>query len=212
MVDTRVPDIVRELAARRLIPVATIADEQHADGLAGALMRAGLSCVEITFRTTAAAEAIRRVRAVPGLLVGAGTVLSCEQAEAAADAGAHFAVAPGTDASVIDCCGALGLPFFPGVATPTEIENARRLGCRTLKLFPASQLGGPSFVRAVAAIYPDVRFVPTGGIGPEALAEYSRLSSVLACAGSWIAPPSLLRDGRFDEVERLAREAVAVLG
>jgi 2-dehydro-3-deoxyphosphogluconate aldolase/(4S)-4-hydroxy-2-oxoglutarate aldolase len=162
----------------------------------------------VTFRTAAAAEAIRAARTVPGVLVGAGTVLSPEQAAEAAEAGADFAVAPGTNPAVVAACGELGLPFFPGVATPSEIETARALGRTTLKLFPAAQAGGTGFIRAVSATYPDVRFLPTGGIGRDTADEYLALPAVLAVGGSWLVKPELLRAGRFDEVERLARDAI----
>jgi 2-dehydro-3-deoxyphosphogluconate aldolase/(4S)-4-hydroxy-2-oxoglutarate aldolase len=190
-----------------VLPVATLEDEDQAERVAHALLAGRLPCLEVAFRSPAAAAALRRVAGVEGLLVGAGTVLSVGQAEAAAEAGAAFAVAPGTNEDVVRRCRALGLPFFPGVATPSEIERARALGLRVLKVFPASTLGGVGFLRAVSATYPDVRFVPTGGIGAADAAEYLALASVLAVGGSWLVRTDLLREGRFDEVERLAREA-----
>lgn len=201
-------EVVAQLARARVLPVTTVDDAEQAEAVARALVAAGLPCVEIAFRSDAAVDAIRRACEVEGLLVGAGTVLSAEQAAAARAAGATFAVAPGTNEDVVAACRELGLPFFPGVATPSEIERARQLGLRTLKVFPAAQLGGPAFLRAVTATYPDVRFVPTGGIGPDNLREYLAVPSVLAVGGSWLVKPELLRAGRFDEVERLAREAV----
>ena len=201
-------EVADRLAAARVVPVTTVDDPDQAESVARALVAGGLPCVEIAFRTPAAAEAIRRARSVDGMLVGAGTVLSPEQGEAAAEAGAQFAVAPGTNDEVVSRCRELGLPFFPGVATPTEIEHARELGLSTLKVFPVSTLGGVAFLRAVSATYPDVRFLPTGGIGPDSLADYLAVPSVLACGGSWLVKEELLRGGRFDEVERLAREAV----
>jgi len=201
------PDVVARLGRARVVPVASLDDGDQAEATARALQRGGLDCIEVTFRTAAAAEAIRRARAVDGMLVGAGTVLSPEQAAEAADAGADFAVAPGTNAAVVEACRRLDLPFFPGVATPSEIETARALGRTTLKLFPAAQVGGTGFLRAVSATYPDVRFLPTGGIGPDDAAEYLAVPSVLAVGGSWLVRPELLRAGRFDEVERLARDA-----
>jgi 2-dehydro-3-deoxyphosphogluconate aldolase / (4S)-4-hydroxy-2-oxoglutarate aldolase len=200
-------DVVTRLGRARVVPVASLDDGDQAESTARALQRGGLDCIEITFRTAAAAEALRRARAVDGMLVGAGTVLSPEQAAVAADAGADFAVAPGTNPAVVEACRALGLPFFPGVATPSEIETARALGRTTLKLFPAAQVGGAGFLRAVSATYPDVRFLPTGGIGADTVADYLAVPSVLAVGGSWLVRPELLRAGRFDEVERLAREA-----
>ena len=202
-------EIVEQLAAVRVLAVASLDDGDQAEATARALARGGLSCVEVTFRTPAAAEAIRRAARVGGLLVGAGTVLSPEQVHEAADAGAHFALAPGLNEEVVRACQEIGMPFFPGVATAGEIERARVLGLRTLKAFPAATVGGPAFLRAVSATYPDVRFIPTGGITRENLAEYLAVPSVLAVGGSWLVKEALLRDGRFDEVERLAREAVA---
>jgi 2-dehydro-3-deoxyphosphogluconate aldolase/(4S)-4-hydroxy-2-oxoglutarate aldolase len=204
----READVVRRLEAARVLPVVTLDDADRAKPVAEALVRGGLPCIEIAFRSPAAAEALRQARLQEGLLVGAGTILTTEQATAAADAGAQFAVAPGTNEDVVACCRELGLPFFPGVATPSEIERARSMGLRTLKLFPASTVGGVNFLRAVSATYPDVRFIPTGGITPQTLHEYLAVPSVLAVGGSW-----LVKDAkRPDDVERLAREAVELAG
>jgi len=201
-------EIVKRLGAVRVVPVTSLDDGEQAEATARALVRGGVSCIEVTFRTAAAADAIRRARAVDGVLVGAGTVLSREQAQEAAEAGAHFALAPGMNEEVVHACQDIGMPFFPGVATAGEIERARALGLRTLKVFPASTVGGPAFLRAVSATYPDVRFIPTGGIGPDNMADYLAVPSVLAVGGSWLVKESLLRAGRFDDVERLAHEAV----
>ena len=192
----------------RIVPVLTALDADEAERACHALLAGGLSVVEITFRTEAAAEAIRRVATIDDLLVGAGTVLSPEQLESAVDAGASFAVAPGTNEAVLEAARSAGLPFIPGAATPTEIERARALECRVVKVFPASTVGGPSFLKAVASVYPDVRFVPTGGINAENLGSYLELPAVLGCAGTWICEPALLRGRRFDEVERRARAIV----
>ena len=205
---TQMSDVIETLGRIRVLPVMSAPDAGAAEAACRALLAGGISCVEITFRTEAAAEAIRRVSEIDGLLVGAGTVLSPEQAEAAAAAGARFAVAPGTSETVVEACRELELPFFPGVATPSEIERARSLGCRTLKVFPAATVGGVAFLRAVSAPYPDVRFIPTGGIDASNLAAHLAVPSVLACGGSWLCDQGLIRDGRFDEIERLAREAV----
>jgi 2-dehydro-3-deoxyphosphogluconate aldolase / (4S)-4-hydroxy-2-oxoglutarate aldolase len=201
-------DVVERLAALRIVPVLTASDADEAERACRALLAAGLSIVEITFRTDAAAEAIRRASGIDGLLVGAGTILSPEQLARALDAGARFAVAPGTNDSVLEAALNAGVPFLPGVATPSEIEHARSLGCRELKVFPASVVGGPTFLKAVAPVYPDVRFLPTGGINPENLASYLEVPSVLACAGTWICDRKLIGEQRFDEIERRAREAV----
>lgn len=204
-------EVLDRLAALRVVPVLTATDAEEAERACEALLAGGLSAVEVTFRTDAAADAIRRVARIEGLLVGAGTILSAGQLVQALDAGASFAVAPGTNAAVVEAALATGVTFVPGVATPSEIERARELGCRVLKVFPASILGGPPFLKAVAAVYRDVRFVPTGGITAENLVSYLEVPSVLACGGTWICEQALLRESRFDEVERRAREAAALV-
>ena len=200
-------DVFERIGATRIVPVLTVADTDEAERACQALLAGGVSVVEVTFRTDAAAEAIRRVAAIEELLVGAGTVLSPDQLARALDAGARFAVAPGSSEAVIRAARDAGIPFAPGVATPSEIERARALGCDVLKVFPASIVGGPAFLRAVSVVYPDVRFMPTGGVSAENLDAYLELPSVLACGGTWICEPALLREGRYDEVERRAREA-----
>jgi 2-dehydro-3-deoxyphosphogluconate aldolase / (4S)-4-hydroxy-2-oxoglutarate aldolase len=201
-------DVLDRLAALRVIPVLTAESADEAERACEALLAGGLTAVEITFRTDAAADAIRRVSGTDELLVGAGTVQSPDQLQRALDSGARFAVAPSTNPAVVDAARGRGVLFVPGVATPSEIERARALRCSVLKFFPASLLGGPAFVKAVAPVYPDVRFVPTGGVNPENLASYLELASVLACAGTWICERTLIRERRFDEVERRARDAV----
>jgi 2-dehydro-3-deoxyphosphogluconate aldolase / (4S)-4-hydroxy-2-oxoglutarate aldolase len=205
----RSADVVRRLERIRVVPLATL-EASLARQVGETLVGAGLPCIEIAFRAPGAVEAIREASRVEGLLVGAGTVLRPEQARAAADAGAAFAVAPGLSEKVVGASAAAGLPFFPGVATPTEIEHACRLGLRVLKLFPANLLGGPAFLHAVAATYPDVRFIPTGGVDASTLRQYLAAPNVLACGGSWIANERVLRDRAFDELARRAREAVEV--
>ena len=195
----------------RVVAVVTATDGETAEAACRALARGGLSCAEITFRTEAAAEAISRAALIEGFVVGAGTVLSEQQARLARDAGAAFAVAPGTNDEVVHACAGLDLPFVPGAATATEIDHCRTLGCDVVKLFPAGSLGGPGFVKAMSAVYPDVRFVPTGGIDSTSLSTYLALPSVLACGGSWLVDGRLLAERRFDEVERLAREVVELV-
>jgi 2-dehydro-3-deoxyphosphogluconate aldolase/(4S)-4-hydroxy-2-oxoglutarate aldolase len=203
-----VSDVLEQLAAVRIVPVLTAGDADEAERACRALLAGGLAAVEITFRTDAAAEAIRRAAEIDGLLVGAGTVMSPEQLTRAVDAGARFAVAPGTNDRVVEAAQRTDVPFVPGVATPSEIERARALGCTVLKVFPAAVVGGPAFLRAVAPVYPDVRFVPTGGVNPDNLASYLEVPAVLACGGTWICERKLLDERRFDEIERRAREAV----
>ncbi len=198
------------LERSRVLPVVAVDDAAIVDDLCAALLEGGIDCIEITFRTDAAAAAIERAAEIDGMLVGAGTVLTVEQAQSAARAGASFAVAPGTDDEVVRACAEAGLPFFPGIATPSELSHAQRLGCSTVKVFPASTLGGPAFLRAVSATFPEARFIPTGGVDIDSLAAYLAVPSVLACGGSWICDAALVRERRFDEVTRRARAAVEV--
>lgn len=192
--------VVARLQAIRIVPVASVHAHQM-DSLCKALISAGLPCLEIVFRNEDAVDAIKAARSHTGLLVGAGTIRSTAQAVAAAEAGAHFAVAPAMNEEVMACCRELGLPFFPGVATPTEVDRVRALGGHTVKVFPARQLGGAEFVRALSTVYPDVRFIPTGGVRAADLPAYFALESVLACGGSWFFED-------MTELESRAREAV----
>lgn len=194
----------------RVVPVLTAESAEDAERACEAMLAGGLTSVEITFRTDAAVEAIRRASRLDGLLVGAGTVLCESQLDAAVEAGARFAVAPSTNDAVVHAAQRAGVTFIPGAATPTEVEHAHALGCGVVKIFPASLVGGPAFIKAVSAVFPDVRFVPTGGVNIDNLDDYLALPSVLACGGTWICEPSLMREGRFDEIERRAREANAL--
>jgi 2-dehydro-3-deoxyphosphogluconate aldolase/(4S)-4-hydroxy-2-oxoglutarate aldolase len=200
-------EVVDTLGRIRVLPVLSVTDLDQVQATCHALLAGGIPCVEITFRTALAAEAIELASRIDGLLVGAGTVLEAEQARAAMRAGARFAVAPSISETVASVSRELGLPFFPGVATASEIDCARGLGCHILKVFPASTAGGPAFLRAVSAPYPDVRFIPTGGIDAATLPDYLAVSSVLACGGSWLCDQQLISDGRFEEVQRRARAA-----
>jgi 2-dehydro-3-deoxyphosphogluconate aldolase/(4S)-4-hydroxy-2-oxoglutarate aldolase len=205
-------EILRLIGEIRVVPVTVFDDADQVDAVAGALLAGGIGCIEVTFRTAAAAEAIERAASVDGLLVGAGTILSVDQLQTAIRAGAHFGLSPCLNPDVVIAAQDAGLPFFPGVATPTEIDNARELALEAVKVFPAAQLGGPGFLKAVAAVYPDIGFIPTGGIDAANVEEYLAVPGVLAVGGSWIAPNDLLRAGRYDEIERLAREATEKLG
>lgn len=195
----------------RVVPVLTAESAEDAERACRAILAGGLASVEITFRTAAAAEAIRRAVQLEGLEVGAGTVLSTSHLDAAVDAGATFAVAPLTDSTVVRAAKSAGIEFIPGAATPAEIGQARTLGCGLIKLFPATLIGGQAFIKAVSPVFPDVKFVPTGGVNLDNLVEYLSLPSVLACCGTWICEHALIRDGRFDEVERRAREAAELV-
>ena len=202
-------DMTARLRALRILPVIVIDDPQDAVPLAQALRDGGLPCAEVTFRTAAAAEAIRRmVDADPTLLVGAGTVLTREQARAARDAGASFIVSPGFGPAVVDYCQEQGIPVFPGVATPTEVEAALAKGLRTLKFFPAEPMGGIKFLKAIAAPYGMVEWMPTGGINRENVRGYLDFKKVVACGGSWMAPTDWIGSKQFDRVREETELAV----
>lgn len=202
---------IQTLARHRLIPVSSIPDTELANPLADALVAAGLPCVEITFRTAAAEEAIRILAKRGDLFVAAGTVLTIDQAKRAVDAGARCLLSPGTDPTVIEWCSANHADIIPGVATPTDILHAMRLGLSTLKFFPAQTMGGPSALKAIAGPFPDLRFIPTGGISPDNLADYLALPNVIACGGSWMVSNTLLEQRDFDAIRSLASEAVALI-
>jgi len=201
-------DALARLRAVRLVPVITIDDPDDAVPLANALHDGGLPCAEITFRTPRAAEALRRITAdAPEMFVGAGTVLTTAQAALATDAGAQFIVAPGFNPRVVDYCLDRGIPVYPGIATPTEIEAALEKGLTTLKFFPAEPMGGLVFLKAVAAPYVDVNFMPTGGINAGNVASYLAFPRVVACGASWMAPPDWIAAKRFDRIRDEARRA-----
>ena len=204
-------EILQRLAAHRLVPVVVIDDAAHADALAQALVDGGLPVAEVTFRTAAAAEAIRAMAARGDVLVGAGTVLTPQQVDAAVAAGASYVVSPGTSRAVVERCQEHGILALPGAVTATEVQAALELGLTTVKFFPAGTSGGAKAVAALAAPFGDVGFVPTGGIGPANLAEYLALPSVRAVGGSWMVPRELIRAGDLDAVRDLTAEAVSLV-
>jgi 2-dehydro-3-deoxyphosphogluconate aldolase/(4S)-4-hydroxy-2-oxoglutarate aldolase len=195
-----------------LVPVVALPAPSLAVPLARALLRGGLDVIEITFRTAGAAAAIGDIRRdLPEMLVGAGTITAPEQATAAAAAGAQFGVAPGFNGSVLATAREAGLPFWPGVATPTDIETALTAGCRLLKYFPAEAMGGATTIKALLGPYRHlgVEFIPTGGINADRAPSYWRVPGIAAIGGSWIAPKQLLVDEAWVEIEELTRVAVA---
>ncbi|MER5716212.1 bifunctional 4-hydroxy-2-oxoglutarate aldolase/2-dehydro-3-deoxy-phosphogluconate aldolase [Streptomyces sp. NPDC002132] len=196
------------LAGSRLLPVLTVASAASAGPLADALAAGGARCAEVTLRTPDAEQVLKAMAAHGALTVGAGTVLTPDQAERAVAAGARFLVSPGFDAELIDRAKELGVPIVPGVATATELMCALKAGLDTVKLFPAEPLGGTRMIRALAAPFPQARFVPTGGIGPDRLASYLAHPAVLAVGGSWMAADGHLERGEYAEIRRLTAEAV----
>jgi 2-dehydro-3-deoxyphosphogluconate aldolase/(4S)-4-hydroxy-2-oxoglutarate aldolase len=194
-----------------VIPVIAINDAKDAIALADALLEGGLPVAEITFRTAAAAEAMNRIRAErPELIVGAGTLLDSASVAAAQESGARFGLAPGYDPSIVDACQAHGLPFAPGVMTPSDVSLALQRDLRIVKFFPAGIAGGPDALRGIHAPFAhrDIRFIPTGGITLETLGNWLSLPMVLAIGGTWIARTEDIRDGHFKDITRKAKAAV----
>lgn len=207
-----VDGVARRIHATGLVPVIIIDDPARAERLAEALMAGGLACAEITFRTPRAIESLARIATrYPHFLLGAGTVLTVDQASRAHDAGAHFAVAPGLNVRVVEHCQRIGLPMYPGVATPTDIEAALALGLRQVKFFPAEPLGGMGYLNAIAAPYGEIAFMPTGGITQDVLASYLASPRVAACGGSWIAPADWIAAGDVARITKATTEAMMIV-
>jgi 2-dehydro-3-deoxyphosphogluconate aldolase/(4S)-4-hydroxy-2-oxoglutarate aldolase len=205
-------DVLTRLREMKVVPVIVIDDAVHAVPLAAALVKGGLRCAEVTFRTPAAAESIRRmVDAFPDMLVGAGTVLTPAQATQAHEAGASFIVSPGSNPRVVDHALEREIPIFPGVCTPTEIEAVLERGLRVAKYFPAEPMGGLPFLRAVSAPYGDLEFIPTGGIDATHLPGYLGFGRVVACGGSWMAPAVWIREQAFDRIVEETRKVVGTV-
>ncbi len=205
-------ETLSRLGQIKIIPVIAIEDAETAVPLGKALLNGGLPCAEITFRTAAAAEAIQKMSAAhPDILVGAGTVLTVAQAETAVANGAKFIVTPGFDAAVVDWCIANDVPITPGVMTPTEINMALNKGIKLLKFFPAEAAGGIKSLKAIGAPYVGVKFIPTGGINADNLADYLNLPMVHACGGSFMVKKQWLNEGEFDKIQEMAETAVAIV-
>ena len=203
--------VLEQLQKIRLVPVVVIDDAADAVPLARALRAGGLPVAEVTFRTAAAAEAIRTiVREFPDFVVGAGTVTRLEELEAARAAGAVFGVAPGMNPKIVARAVAAQRPFFPGVATPSEVEQALDLGCQVLKFFPASQCGGTAMLATLAGVYGHrkVSFIPTGGINEKNFTEYLSTKGVLAIGGSWMVAGTLIKAKDWGKITALTRQAV----
>lgn len=199
------------LAAVPVIPLVKADDPQTAVQVSKALAAGGLTVVEVVFRTDRALECLQAVAdEVPEVIAGAGTVLSARQAEQALAHGARFIVSPGLDDGVVEVARNHGVEVFPGIATATELQRAHNLGLEVVKFFPASIAGGVPAVKALASVFRSMKFMPTGGVSAGNLAEYLAVPAVLACGGSWLTPDDAVNAGRFDEVRRLAEEAVAI--
>ena len=208
---THQQQIIDQLSQHRLVPVIALEDAAQAAPMADALVSGGLPVAEVTFRTAAAAEAIRTMSSRGDLLVGAGTVLTPDQADQARDAGATFVVSPGFNPRVVQHCLDMGMPIMPGISSPTDVEMALEHGLDVVKFFPAEAMGGLKLLKAISAPYGNVRFMPTGGISAKNVCEYLAFPKVIACGGSWMVKPDLYANGDFSEVERLVKEAVALV-
>ena len=202
-------DMIQKFASLGIVPVIKLNDPADAVPLCRALARGGLPVAEITFRTAAAEESIRRVAAeLPEVLVGAGTVLTVEQADKAMAAGAKFIVTPGFNPEVVGHCVEKGYPIFPGCPTTSDIEQAIRFGLKVVKFFPAEAMGGLATIKAVSAPYGDMLFMPTGGVNEDNLNTYLSFPKIIACGGSWMAKSDLIEAGEFDKIEEITRNAV----
>lgn len=195
----------------RIIPVVVIDRADRAESLGQALLDGGIPVAELTFRTPAAAESIRRMSVHPDLFVGAGTVITPEQVEQAHAAGARFIVSPGLSAAVVHRAQELGLPVYPGAVTPTEVIAALDLGLTTVKFFPAGLFGGPAAITALGAPFPQVRFIPTGGVSAANLCAYLSLPNVAAVGGSWMVPADAIARGDTATITRLCAEALTAM-
>lgn len=202
----------RQLKSAGVVPVVVIDNVDDAVPVAEALRDGGLTIIEVTLRTAAAPEAIRRIaKTVGGVVVGAGTVLNAQQVKVAADAGARFIVSPGLYEPVVVESHARELPVYPGIATATEALTAWNLGLKTVKFFPAVQAGGVPMLKALSSVYRDLSFMPTGGISPATLGDYLQLPAVVACGGSWLTPAGAIESKDFAAITRLAEEARALV-
>ena len=195
-----------------VVPVVVLDDADDAAPLAEALIKGGLPCAEVTFRTEAAEESIRIMsEKYPEMLVGAGTVLTTEQVDRAVAAGAKFIVSPGFDPEIVDYCLEKEIPVFPGCMTPSEVAQAVKRGLKVVKFFPAEQFGGVATIKAMAAPYVGLKFMPTGGVNAKNLESYLGCDKIIACGGSWMVKGDLVKAGKFDEIKDLTAEAVKLV-
>lgn len=204
-------NIIMEIQKCAIVPVVVLDDVKDAIPLAAAIRQGGINLMEITFRTPVAYECIIKIReSYPDMILGAGTVLTPEQVRKAKESGASFVVSPGFNYKVVSCCQEEGITIIPGCMTPTEIENALDSDLTVVKFFPAEAAGGVHMIRAMSAPYGDVKFMPTGGINLSNVEEYLKEKCVLACGGSWMVKQELIRQGKFERITELTREAAQI--
>lgn len=202
-------EVLAKIQKIGIVPVVVLNDAKDAKPLGQALCEGGLPCAEVTFRTDAAEESIRIMsEEFPDMLVGAGTVLTTEQVDRAVNAGAKFIVSPGLNPNVVKYCVDKGIPITPGTANPSDIEQALELGLEVVKFFPAEAAGGLKMIKAMAAPYTTMKFMPTGGINAGNINDYLAFDKILACGGSWMVNGELIKAGKFDEIRDLTKEAV----
>lgn len=205
----KLDELVENLGNVGIVPVIKLDRVENAEKLAKALREGGINCAEVTFRAKGADEVIRRMtKAYPDMLVGAGTVLTCEQADAAYKAGAKFCVAPGLNPKVVKHCLDKGIPFAPGLSSASEIEQALELGLDFAKFFPAEQAGGLPYIKSVCGPYTTMRFMPTGGVTADNINTYLSYNKVVCCGGSWIVPAKMLDEENWEGITALCRQAI----
>lgn len=205
-------DLAEKFQKIGVVPVVVLEDVKDAIPLAEALVEGGLPCAEVTFRTEAAEESIRLMaEQFPDMLVGAGTVLTKEQVDAAAAAGAKFIVSPGFDPEIVDYCLEKEIPVYPGCVSPSEVAQAVKRGLKVVKFFPAEPAGGLPMIKAMAAPYVGLKFMPTGGINAKNLEEYLSCDKIICCGGSWMVKGELVKAGEFDKIRELVKEAVEIV-
>ena len=212
MANKLMEEMKEKIHAMKIVPVVKLNDAKDAVPLAKALVEGGIPCAEVTFRTDAAAESIRNMlEAYPDMLVGAGTVLTTAQVDAAIEAGAKFIVSPGLNPKTVKYCQEKNIPILPGVATASEIEQALELGLDVVKFFPAEVNGGLPAIKALSAPYYMMQFMPTGGVNPQNVKEYLSFDKVLACGGTWMVKDALINAGEFDRIREMTKEAIELV-
>jgi len=204
-------ELLHSLEAKRIVPLVQSDDPKTALKISEALLEGGLDVFEVVLRTDAALDCLEAIaKEFPKAHVGAGTVLSADQSREVIRRGASFIVSPGLDPASVDVANDASLPILPGISTATELQQAWNLGLRTVKLFPASIVGGPKMLKALSSVFRDVRFMPTGGVSAANLRDYLAVSAVLACGGSWLTPKGAIETGDFGVITKLAKEAIAI--
>ena len=205
-------EVLEKLGKIGIVPVVVLDDAKDAENLGRALMEGGLPCAEVAFRTAAAEESIRILsEKFPEMIVGAGTVLTIEQVDRAVKAGAKFIVSPGTNPKVVDYCVKNNIPITPGTCTPSNVETALEFGLDVVKFFPAEPSGGLNFIKAIAAPYVGVKFMPTGGINAKNVRDYLAYDRIIACGGSWMVTKDLIKAGDFEQIKKLTAEAAEIV-